>query len=107
MPVEIYLHDVKREAEEAKRREEEAEKVKGTSSEEDHKEEQEETKSISDTPVNDTNPLWNENPSKVSEEKAVERRREERMKILMETTIDVSNQPVSGQENPEEGRRII
>ena len=68
MPVEIYLHDVKREAEEAKRREEEAEKAKGTSSEEDHKEEQEETKSISDTPVNDTNPLWNENPSKVSEE---------------------------------------
>ena len=40
--------------------------------------------------------------SKVSEEKAVERRREERMKILMETTIDVSNQPVSAQENPEE-----
>ena len=43
----------------------------------------------------------------MGEEKAVERRREERMKILMETTIDVSNQPVSGQENPEEGRRII
>ena len=68
MPVEIYLHDVKREAEEAKRREEEAEKAKETSSEEGPKEEQEETKSISDTPVNDTNPLWNENPSKVSEE---------------------------------------
>ena len=68
MPVEIYLHDVKREAEEAKRREEEAENAKETSSEEGPKEEQEETKSISDTPVNDTNPLWNENPSKVSEE---------------------------------------
>ena len=68
MPVEIYLHDVKREAEEAKRREKEAEKAKETSPEEGPKEEQEETKSISDTPVNDTNPLWNENPSKVSEE---------------------------------------
>ena len=47
MPVEIYLHDVKREEREAEEREE---------------------KSISDTPVNDTDPLWNENPSKVTEE---------------------------------------
>ena len=89
MPVEIYLHDVKREAEEAKRREEEAAKKaeeakkkeetakaagfedetgkikedEAPEAEDDYKE-----KSISDTPVNDINPLWNENPSKVTED---------------------------------------
>ena len=82
MPVEIYLHDVKREAEEAKRREEEAvkkaeeaakkaeeaESSQGTEAGMESPEEHAEEKSISDTPVNDTNPLWNENPSKVTEE---------------------------------------
>lgn len=103
MPVEIYLHDVKREAEEAKRREEEAAKkaeeakkkeeaaksagseaedsegskaegegtaeAGGTKAEEASEAEDDyEEKSISDTPVNDTNPLWNENPSKVTED---------------------------------------
>ena len=89
MPVEIYLHDVKREAEEAKRREEEAAKkaekakkkeetAKAAGSEDEtgkikedeapEAEDDYEEKSISDTPVNDINPLWNENPSKVTED---------------------------------------
>ena len=96
MPVEIYLHDVKREAEEAAKKAEEAKKkeeaAKSAGSEaedsEGSKAEGEgtaeaggtkageaseaedgyEEKSISDTPVNDTNPLWNENPSRVTED---------------------------------------
>ena len=89
MPVEIYLHDVKREAEEAKRREEEAAKkaekakkkeetAKAAGSEDEtgkikedeapEAEDDYEEKSISDTPVNDINPLWNDNPSKVTED---------------------------------------
>lgn len=102
MPVEIYLHDVKREEREAKEREERAKKKaeeaaknaeeaskapdSGTgdkdaskAGEEENKDgrtkadagaeaEEPEEKSISDTPVNDTDPLWNENPSKVTEE---------------------------------------
>ena len=89
MPVEIYLHDVKREAEEAKRREEEAAKkaeeakkkeetAKAAGSEDEtgkikedeapEAEDDYEEKSISDTPVNDINPLWNGNPSKVTED---------------------------------------
>ena len=45
MPVEIYLHDVKQDEEDRKRGENPEEK-----------------------PLNDTNPLWNENPSQVKEE---------------------------------------
>ena len=82
MPVEIYLHDVKREAEEAAKKAEEAKKKEETAKaagsedetgkiKEDEAPEAEddyEEKSISDTPVNDINPLWNENPSKVTED---------------------------------------
>ena len=101
MPVEIYLHDVKREAKEAKEREEKAKKkaeeaakkaeeeakkaeagetkaegseasetaeAKDEASDAGADEEEPEDRSISDTPVNDTDPLWNESPSKVTEE---------------------------------------
>ncbi len=58
MPVEIYLHDVKEEAEKAKKAEEsEAEGNKPA-----------EEKTEEEKPINDTNPLWNENPSKVTKE---------------------------------------
>ena len=49
MPVEIYLHDVKQDEEDRKR---------GENPEENPEEK----------PLNDTNPLWNENPSQVKEE---------------------------------------
>ena len=49
MPVEIYLHDVKQDEEDQKRGENPEEKPE-------------------EKPLNDTNPLWNENPSQVKEE---------------------------------------
>ena len=49
MPVEIYLHDVKQDEEDRKRGENPEEKPE-------------------EKPLNDTNPLWNENPSQVKEE---------------------------------------
>ena len=61
MPVEIYLHDVKEEAEKAKKAEEEASKADSESREPE-----------AEKPVNDTNPLWNENPSKVTKEQYIE-----------------------------------
>ncbi len=61
MPVEIYLHDVKEEAEKAKKAEEEAKKDDSKSSAQE-----------AEKPVNDTNPLWNENPSKVTKEQYIE-----------------------------------
>lgn len=74
MPVEIYLHDVKREEEDAKKAAEEAAKKA-----EERAKAIEEGKTESDSadeepvkneprPLNDTNPLWNENPSQVNEE---------------------------------------
>ena len=95
MPVEIFLHDVKREAEDAKRREEE---IKKTAAEAEQKEKEAEAKAADasadekakeeakkaaedakkaaedaklipeEKPLNDTNPLWNESPSQVTEE---------------------------------------
>ncbi len=74
MPVEIYLHDVKRDAEEAKKAAEEAAKK----AEEKKKAEgegkteadsaQEEPAKNEPRPLNDTNPLWNENPSQVKDD---------------------------------------
>ena len=61
MPVEIYLHDVKEEAEKAKKAEEEASKADSESREPE-----------AEKPVNDTTPLWNENPSKVTKEQYIE-----------------------------------
>ena len=49
MPVEIYLHDIKQDEEDRKRGENPEEKPE-------------------EKPLNDTNPLWNENPSQVKEE---------------------------------------
>lgn len=95
MPVEIYLHDIKREAEEAKRREEDirkkteeaAQKEKeaedknadASASGEDKEAAQKAAKEADEAlkrakeipeekPLNDTNPLWNESPSQVTEE---------------------------------------
>lgn len=64
MPVEIYLHDVKEEAEKAKKVMEDAGK--------DNKDTAEKTEPEEPKPVNDTNPLWNENPSKVTKEQYTE-----------------------------------
>ena len=95
MPVEIYLHDPKREAEDTKRREENAKKkaeeaaekqkeaeAKAADASADEKAKEEAKKAAEDAkkeaeraaevpaekPLNDTNPLWNESPSKVSDE---------------------------------------
>ena len=63
MPVEIYLHDAKKDAEARK----EAEKDAGQNTEQDA-EAKDDSEVKTEVPVNDTNPLWNENPSKVTEE---------------------------------------
>ena len=63
MPVEIYLHDAKKDAEARK----EAEKDAGQNTEQDA-EAKDDSEVKTEAPVNDTDPLWNENPSKVTEE---------------------------------------
>ena len=95
MPVEIYLHDPKREAEDAKRREENAKKkaeeaeekqkeaeAKAADASADEKAKEDAKKAAEDAkkeaeraaeipaekPLNDTHPLWNESPSKVTDE---------------------------------------
>ncbi|MDO4438960.1 MAG: molecular chaperone HtpG [Eubacteriales bacterium] len=73
MPVEIYLHDVKREAEEAKKKAEEAakkaeERAKAAEEGKTVDNSEEEEVKNEPRPLNDTNPLWNENPSQVKEE---------------------------------------
>ena len=70
MPVEIYLHDVKREEEDAKKAakkaEERAKAIEKGKTESDSADE--EPVKNEPRPLNDTNPLWNENPSQVNEE---------------------------------------
>ena len=73
MPVEIYLHDAAKERKAAEEAAAKTGEVKTESADSEGTKEESESKAEAETkeepkPVNDTNPLWNLNPSQVSEE---------------------------------------